>query len=216
MGCFAKAGIKDYDFLISEKNSALKICPPPRKMFRKNKTAKTASFGFRKRKNAFSYLKGGKTSVAYWYCEGNQAMAHLWPGQFLILNSQNNCLTAQFLPTNAKVMATYLECKIFKCAPIPGQQELCIMECLNENNDGDDGGGGDGCNHCECCYAECAKNYNDALKTCDLLQEPFRTECKTNAKQRANECYAQCYADYPGCPLPPILENDPLEPINPI
>lgn len=154
-------------------------------------------------------------SIIYWNCAGNIALAHLWEGQFLILSSLNNCTTAQFLPTNAKIMGTYLQCKLYKCPPIPGEQDICIMECMNDNNGSDDGDGTDGCNDCVCCYANCSKDYNDALKTCNLVQEPFKTECKRIAKQRANECYAQCFADYPNCPPVPIDENDPFEPVNP-
>ncbi|MCX7829837.1 MAG: hypothetical protein N2445_02080 [Acidobacteria bacterium] len=139
--------------------------------------------------NYFSQMMEGYSdsenlfSILYWKCGDYQAMAHLWQGQFLIINSQSNCTTAQFLPTNAKIMGSYLECKLFKCPPIPGQQDLCIMECMNDNGDGGDGGGG-GVNSYNCQNMTCADQTN-TMEECFACCSSCFNDCLQKGKSRA-------------------------------
>ena len=128
----------------------------------------------------------------------------LFPGQLLIIStSEGNSVSAMFGGHS------YLYCLLYKCPAIPGEQDLCIADCMNG------GGGGGGADDCESCKTQCLTQYDDDMDKCRLLTGSYYVTCKNEADTKLRDCKIKCAMDYPNCNfviLDPVSPSSPTAP----
>ena len=145
-------------------------------------------------------------SMAYWNCGGNEALANIWPGQFIIVNANQQCSTSAILPASAKAMFTYLHCNFRECGSIfdMNLRNLCISGCIG------DGGGQEAnynCSHTTTCSAQtegCAscKGCCSYCFSAMLIDSDGYHQCNTICGIDNTDCsVVPCYnCDFPEAP----------------
>jgi len=142
-------------------------------------------------------------ALAWWDCGGNEAFARLWPTLFVVINSTQQCTTAEIIPSSSKTMLKYLHCAVRECGYLNDldQKALCIGECMPPP---------DGTQEALDCSQTCSAQTENCADCLDCCPVCFPTDLAT--------CQVMCHIDF-NCfdPPPPcyFCDHPPLVPVYP-